>query len=86
MENVFTIPPHVLLEEDKIHDLHSVSHKDIEKIEQEIKDLQNQIAAVRTLFIYTLLLLCLISVYMHSVELWTLLCTPNIHAIPLNMK
>lgn len=54
MQNVFSIPPYVLLEEDNVHvDLNSVSHKDVEKLEQEIKDLQNEIAAVSASFVFT---------------------------------
>lgn len=43
--NVFNIPSHVLLPEDIIHGLKMESKEDIEKMEQEIKELHDQIDA-----------------------------------------
>lgn len=44
--NVFNIPSRVLLPEDIIHGLKMESKEDIEKMEQEIKELHDQIDAV----------------------------------------
>lgn len=46
MKNVFNIPSHVSLPEDAIHGLQMESKEDVEKMEQEIKELHDKIDAV----------------------------------------